>query len=512
MKGPLCLIIMDGWGINPSKDGNAIALAKTPVLNSLSITYPSTKLNCSGLSVGLPTGQMGNSEVGHLNIGAGRVVYQDFTRIGRAVEEGDFFKNPVLLDAMSKVKSNRSSLHVMGLLSDGGVHSHIEHLFALTGMAKDNGIEKLFIHALLDGRDTPPRSALAYIKATEDHLKKEGLGEIATVIGRYYAMDRDKRWDRVKQAYDAIVQGVGVEAESASQAVERSYSRGEGDEFVRPAVIKKSGVPVAALNDNDAVIFFNFRTDRTREITRALTFADFDGFERKKVPALSSFVCMTEYDETFGLPAAFPPIKLTNIFGEVISRAGLRQLRIAETEKYAHVTFFFNGGLEEPFPLEDRRLIPSPKDVPTYDLKPEMSAFEVTKELISDIEKERHDVIILNYANGDMVGHSGFMEAARKAVEAVDTCVGVVVEAVRAKGGKVLITSDHGNAEQMVDYGTGAPHTAHTSYPVPFILVDDERKGVKLREGSLADIAPTMLEILGLPVPKEMEGKSLIIL
>ncbi len=511
MKGPLCLIIMDGWGINPREDGNAIALAKTPVLDNLSITYPSTKLNCSGLSVGLPGGQMGNSEVGHLNIGAGRTVYQDFTRIGKAIEDGDFFKNPVLLDAMSKVKSNRSSLHLMGLLSDGGVHSHTEHLFALTRMAKDNGIEKLFIHALLDGRDTPPRSALAYIKATEDRLKKEGLGEIATVIGRYYAMDRDRRWDRVKQAYDAIVQGVGGEAESASEAVEKSYSREEGDEFVRPTVIKKNGVPIAALNDKDAVIFFNFRTDRTREITRALTSADFDGFDRKKVPALSSFVCMTEYDETFGLPAAFPPIKLANIFGEVISRAGLRQLRIAETEKYAHVTFFFNGGVEEPYPLEDRRLIPSPKDVPTYDLKPEMSAFEVTKELVSDIEKERHDVIILNYANCDMVGHSGFMDAARKAVEAVDACVGLVVEAVRGKGGKVLITSDHGNAEQMVDYGTGAPHTAHTSNPVPFILVDDERRGSKLREGSLADIAPTMLEILGLAVPKEMEGKSLIV-
>ncbi len=511
MKGPLCLIIMDGWGINPRKDGNAIALARTPVLDNLSKIYPTTTLNGSGLSVGLPKGQMGNSEVGHLNIGAGRVVYQDFTRISKAIEDGDFFKNPILLDAISAVKTNRSSLHVMGLLSDGGVHSHIDHLFALIDMAKKNGVERLFIHAILDGRDTPPRSALNYIKATENCIRKVGLGEIATVIGRYYAMDRDKRWDRVKEAYDAIVLGEGLDADSASHAVENSYSREEGDEFVKPTVIKRDGKPVAILNDRDAVIFFNFRTDRTREITRALNHDAFDGFERKKVPSLSSFVCMTEYDETFGLPVAFPSVKLTNIFGEVISRAGLRQLRIAETEKYAHVTFFFNGGVEEPYPLEDRRLIPSPKEVPTYDFKPEMSALEVTKELVSDIEKGRHDVIILNYANADMVGHTGFIEAAKKAVEAVDTCVGQVVDAVKAKGGKVIITSDHGNAEQMTDYETHAPHTAHTSNPVPFILVDDERKGVKLREGILADIAPTMLEMLGLPVPKEMEGKSLII-
>ena len=454
---------------------------------------------------------MGNSEVGHLNIGAGRVVYQDFTRISKAIEDGDFFKNPVLLDAISAVKANRSSLHVMGLLSDGGVHSHIEHLFALIDMAKKNGVERLFIHAILDGRDTPPRSALNYIKATKDCIRKVGLGEIATVIGRFYAMDRDKRWDRVKEAYDAIVLGEGLEADSASQAVESSYAREEGDEFVKPTVIKRNGVPVGVLSDKDAVIFFNFRTDRTREITRALNHDEFDGFERKKVPTLSSFVCMTEYDETFGLPVAFPSMKLTNIFGEVISRAGLRQLRIAETEKYAHVTFFFNGGVEEPYPMEDRRLIPSPKEVPTYDFKPEMSALEVTKELLSDIEKGRHDVIILNYANADMVGHTGFIDAAKKAVEAVDACVGQVVDAVKAKGGKVIITSDHGNAEQMTDYETHAPHTAHTSNPVPFILVDDERKGAKLREGILADIAPTMLEMLGLPVPKEMEGKSLIV-
>ena len=511
MKGPLCLIIMDGWGINPKADGNAIAVAKTPVIDNLSKIYPSTTLNAAGLSVGLPRGQMGNSEVGHLNIGAGRVVYQDFTKISKAIEEGGFFNNPVLLDAMSAVTSNRSSLHVMGLLSDGGVHSHVEHLFALIEMAKKNGIERLFIHALLDGRDTPPRSALGYIKATEDCIKQVGLGEISTVTGRYYAMDRDKRWERVKQAYDAIVLGEGLEADSASQAVENSYARGEGDEFVKPTVIERNGAPVGVLSDKDAVIFFNFRTDRTREITRALTFKNFDGFERKKVPVLSSFVCMTEYDETFGLPVAFPPVKLTNKFGDVISRAGLRQLRIAETEKYAHVTFFFNGGVEEPNQNEDRKLIPSPKEVPTYDFKPEMSAFEVTKELVSDIENGRHDVIILNYANADMVGHTGFIEAAKKAVEAVDTCVGRVVEAVKKRGGKVLITSDHGNAEQMMDYETHAPHTAHTSYPVPFILVDDERKGAKLREGILADIAPTMLEMLGLPVPKEMEGKSLII-
>lgn len=511
MKGPLCLIIMDGWGVNTREDGNAIALAGTPVLKNLAKTYPATQLNASGLSVGLPKGQMGNSEVGHLNIGAGRVVYQDFTRISKSIEDGDFFKNPILLDAISSVKKNRSSLHVMGLLSDGGVHSHIDHLFALIDMAERNGVERLFLHALLDGRDTPPRSALTYIKATEDYLKKVGIGEIATVIGRYYAMDRDKRWDRVEKAYNAIVFGEGLEAGSASEAVECSYTRDEGDEFVKPTVIKKGGVPVAILGDKDAVIFFNFRTDRTREITRALNHHGFDGFERKKIPALSSFVCMTEYDVTFGLPVAFPPVKLTNIFGEVISRAGLRQLRIAETEKYAHVTFFFNGGVEEPYPLEDRRLIPSPKDVPTYDLKPEMSAFEVTKEVVFCIESGKYDVIILNYANTDMVGHTGFIEAAKKAVETVDACVGKVVDAVKARGGKVLITADHGNAEQMVDYETGNPHTAHTSNPVPFILVDEQRKGARLREGMLADIAPTMLEMLGLPVPQEMEGKSLIL-
>lgn len=511
MKGPLCLIIMDGWGVNPKSDGNAIAVAKTPVIDNLSKIYPFTTLNASGLSVGLPEGQMGNSEVGHLNIGAGRVVYQDFTRISKAIEDGDFFKNTILLDAISAVKSNRSSLHVMGLLSDGGVHSHLEHLFALIEMAKKKDIERLFIHAILDGRDTPPRSSLSYIKATEDCIKQVGLGEISTVIGRYYAMDRDKRWDRVKQAYDAVVLGEGLEADSASQAVENSYARGEGDEFVKPTVIKRNGMPVGVLSDKDAVIFFNFRTDRTREITRALNHDGFDGFERKKVPSLSSFVCMTEYDETFGLPVAFPPVKLTNIFGEVISRAGLRQLRIAETEKYAHVTFFFNGGVEEPYKNEDRKLIASPKEVPTYDYKPEMSAYEVTNELVLDIENCRHDVIILNYANADMVGHTGFIEAAKKAVETVDTCVGRVVDAVRARGGKVIITSDHGNAEQMVDYETHAPHTAHTSNRVPFILVDDERKNAKLREGILADIAPTMLELLGLPVPKEMEGKSLIL-
>lgn len=512
MKGPLCLIIMDGWGINPDTEGNSIAIASTPVIDNLSKTYPNTTLDASGLSVGLPKGQMGNSEVGHLNIGAGRVVYQDFTRISKAIEDGDFFQNEALLNAMSKVKAGRSSLHVMGLLSDGGVHSHMEHLSALVDMAKKNGIERFFVHAILDGRDTPPRSALNYIKAAEEQMDKAGLGSIASVTGRYYAMDRDKRWDRVKQAYDVMVNGEGLEAGSASKAIENSYAGGEGDEFVKPTVIKKNGIPVGLMSDGDAVIFFNFRTDRTRELTRAIAFKDFDGFERKKVPVLASFVCMTEYDETFALPVAFPSVKLINKLGDVISSAGLRQLRIAETEKYAHVTFFFNGGVEEPNKNEDRRLIASPKDVPTYDFKPEMSAFEVTEVLVSDIEKERHDVIILNYANADMVGHTGFIDAAKKAVEAVDTCVGRVVEAVRARGGKVLITSDHGNAEQMVDYETHAPHTAHTSNPVPFILVDDERKGARLRDGILADIAPTMLEMLGLPVPKEMEGKSLIVL
>lgn len=511
MKGPLCLIIMDGWGINPKTEGNAIALANTPVIHRLMNEYPSSAVDGSGMAVGLPRGQMGNSEVGHMNIGAGRVVYQDFTRVSKAIEDGDLFNNKVLLEAINAVKTNNRSLHLMGLLSDGGVHSHIEHLFALIDMAKRNGLHKVYIHAFMDGRDTPPRSGHLYIKQTVDYLSKAGVGEIATVSGRFYAMDRDTRWDRVEKAYSAIVYGEGVEAGSASEAMENSYAKEEGDEFVKPTVIKKDGAPVATLNDGDSVIFFNFRTDRTREITRAIAFKDFDGFERRKVPALSDFVCMTEYDETFGLPVAFPQVKLTRIFGEIISQAGLRQLRIAETEKYAHVTFFFNGGAEEPFPNEDRVLIPSPKEVATYDLKPEMSAFEVTNEVLSRIESGKYDVIIMNYANGDMVGHTGFVDAAKKAVETVDACVGKVVDAVLAKGGKLLITADHGNAEQMVDYETGAPYTAHTCNLVPFILVDDERKNGKLREGILADIAPTMLEMLGLPKPQEMEGKSLFV-
>jgi 2,3-bisphosphoglycerate-independent phosphoglycerate mutase len=509
-KKPLLLMILDGWGINPESDNNAIARAKTPNMARLSAEYPATEIDGSGLSVGLPAGQMGNSEVGHTNIGAGRVVYQDLTRITKSIDDGDFFENEVLVDCMQSAKKGSGRLHLAGLLSDGGVHSHETHLFALIEMAKRQGVREVFIHCLLDGRDTPPQSGAEYLAHLEAEIAKIGLGQIATVIGRYYAMDRDNRWERVEQAYRAIVLGEGKPYPSARAAIEESYREGVNDEFVLPSVIVSEGKPSGKLSDGDGFIFFNFRSDRAREITRSFTDPGFDGFPREIVPKLSSYVCLTSYDETFGLPVAFGSDELKNIFPEVISNAGLTQLRIAETEKYAHVTFFFNGGRETAFPGEDRALIPSPKEVATYDQKPEMSAYLVTEELLKRLDEDKYDVVILNFANADMVGHTGIMEAAVRAVEAVDACVGKLVDRVLQLGGAVLITADHGNAEVMVDE-TGGPHTAHTCDLAPFVLVDDSRKGAKLRRGVLADLAPTMLAMLGIPQPPEMTGKSLIV-
>ncbi len=510
MKKPLMLMILDGWGINPRPDNNAVALAATPNLDRLLASFPATTIRTSGMAVGLPEGQMGNSEVGHLNLGAGRIVYQDLTRISKSIQDGDFFSNPVLLDCITKVKNSGGRLHLAGLLSDGGVHSHNSHLYALLELAKQQGITDTFVHCLLDGRDTPPQSGIEYLSQLESEIKRIGTGRIATVMGRFYAMDRDNRWERVAKAWSAMVLGQGEQRASAQDAIKQSYAVGLHDEFVLPAVICENGQPVAPINDGDAIIFFNFRSDRAREITRALTFEQFDGFDRARVPKLAAYVCMTEYDITFPLPIAYGQEELTNILGDVLSSAGMQQLRIAETEKYAHVTFFFNGGVEAPLPGEDRALIPSPKEVATYDQKPEMSAYLVTEELLARLDQDRYDVIILNFANCDMVGHTGILSAAIRAVEAVDSCVGRVVEKVRSLGGTLLITADHGNAEQMVDEN-GEPHTAHTCNPVRLILVDDTRRDAVLKEGGkLADIAPTMLKILGLPQPKEMTGESLL--
>lgn len=508
-KKPLMLMILDGWGLNPDPNNNAIAQAKTPNMTRLCTDYPCTDIGTSGMSVGLPEGQMGNSEVGHLNIGAGRIVYQDLTRISKSIADGDFFTNPVLLDSIRKTKAAGGRLHLSGLLSDGGVHSHNTHLYGLLELAKREGLTDVFIHCLLDGRDTPPKSGGDYLTQLETEIKRIGVGQIATVIGRYYAMDRDNRWERVERAYNAMVCGEGNQRSSSAEAISESYAANVNDEFVEPAVIVKDGVPVGTVQDGDGFIFFNFRSDRAREITRALALDDCPGFVRKSRARLASYVCMTEYDATFGLPLAFGPEELKNIFGDVVSRAGLRQLRIAETEKYAHVTFFFNGGVEEPFPNEERALIPSPKEVATYDQKPEMSAYLVTDELLKRLDQDVYDVIILNFANADMVGHTGILPAAIKAIETVDACVGKLTDKILEKQGTVLITADHGNAEIMVDE-TGGPHTAHTTDRVPLILVDDSRKGANLRAGILADLAPTMLAILGIPQPAEMTGKNLL--
>ena len=502
---PVALVILDGWGLGKICSSNAICNAKTPNMQKLTETYPTTSLECSGEAVGLPEGQMGNSEVGHLNMGAGRVVYQELTRISRAIKTGDFFKNEVFSALLNRLRSNNGALHLMGLLSDGGVHSHLEHLFGLLQLAKQAGISRIYVHAFLDGRDVPPSSAEVYIRALEQKMAELGVGSIATICGRYYAMDRDKRWERVEKAYAAMVYGEGEQALSAGEALVQAYQRKETDEFVLPTVLRQD----AMIQNGDGVIFYNFRPDRARQITRSLVDHDFDVFVRRGGQIDIDFVCMTQYDETISAPVAFKPSYLTNTLGEVISQHKLNQLRIAETEKYAHVTFFFNGGEEKPFPGEDRCLIPSPK-VATYDHLPQMSAYEVTEAVVNHINTRMYDLIVLNYANGDMVGHTGLFDATVAAVGVVDCCVGQVVEAMLQIGGIVCITADHGNAEQMQDPGNGDLYTAHTTNKVPFILVSPALKEVKLREGALADIAPTVLELLGIAKPAEMTGTSLI--
>ena len=504
MKKPLTLIIMDGFGINPDSYGNAIKAAKTPNLTRLFGENPTTKIGASGMDVGLPDGQMGNSEVGHTNMGAGRIVYQELTRITKAFADGDAAQNEALVSAMDAAKKPGASLHLIGLLSDGGVHSHIGHLFGLLDMAKNSGVQNIYVHAFMDGRDVPPTSGKDFVAELQDKLTALGVGRIATVAGRYYAMDRDNRWERVEKAYAAMVYGEGVQNADPVAAVEASYAADVTDEFIVPVVCAGTD---GTIKENDAVVFFNFRPDRAREITRTLVDPDFTGFDRKNGFFPLTYVCMTQYDATMpNVQVAFKPQVLTNTLGEYLSNNGLTQLRIAETEKYAHVTFFFNGGVEKEYPGEDRALIHSPK-VATYDLQPEMSAYQVCDEVVSRIKSGKYDVIILNYANCDMVGHTGVFEAAVKAVEAVDECVGRTVEATLAMGGTAFITADHGNADKMLE-PDGSPFTAHTTNPVPFCVVGTP---CKLRTGGrLADIAPTMLQVLGLPQPAEMTGKSLM--
>ena len=513
-KTMTALIIMDGFGINPVHEGNAIYQAGTPHLDALMREYPHTQIGASGLNVGLPNGQMGNSEVGHLNIGAGRIVYQELTRITKDIEDGDFFKKQPLIDIMEKAKATGKAIHLMGLVSDGGVHSHNTHLYALLEMCKLHGVQNVFVHCFLDGRDVPPTSGLDYIKELEAKITEIGIGQIATVMGRYWAMDRDNLWDRVEKAYNAMVLGEGLSADSAEAAVEQSYALGEkgNDEFVLPTVIRKAGKPVALIAPEDGVIFFNFRPDRARQLTRTFIQPDFTGFVRKNGYFHVNFVTMTQYDVTFtGLEVVNPPASLANTLGEYVSGLGKTQLRIAETQKYAHVTFFFNGGVEKPNAGEDRILVPSSK-VATFDMSPEMSAFEVASKAIEEINAKKYDMMILNFANCDMVGHTGIMEAAEEAVKAVDDCVWAVVRAILRNGGRAFVTADHGNADQMVDPITGEPFTAHTTNPVPFIAIGPEMIGRKMREGGkLCDIAPTMLESMGIPVPADMTGKSLLL-
>ncbi len=507
---PCLLIILDGWGISARPEGNAVHLAQTPCLDELKNTFPVTRLSCSGEAVGLPEGIMGNSEVGHLNIGAGRVVHQDLLRIDKAIADGSFFANQVLNSVMAKVKANGTTLHIMGLVSDGGVHSQLDHLLALLAMFRQKDVSKVCIHAILDGRDTAPDSGAGFLRRLMDHIHSNNLGAIATVCGRFYAMDRDSRWDRIQKAYSLFTRGDGIHAKDPVKAVERAYARNETDEFVHPIVIiGPDGNPLGTVRDGDGIIFFNFRADRARQITRVFTEPGFELFKRDPFPILCEFVCMALYDEDFRLPIAFPPVHLKEILGEVISRQGLCQLRIAETEKYAHVTYFFNGGEEKPFPLEDRCLIPSPRDVPTYDLKPEMSADLVTAEILSRLRSEKYDFIVLNFANMDMVGHTGVLEAAIRACEAVDRCLGKIVLQVKSQGGIALITADHGNSERMIDE-KGQVFTAHTLNPVPLILVDEVRRHARLNSGRLGDIAPTILQIMGIEKPKQMTGVSLL--
>ena len=514
---PLVLIIRDGWGVcdedpeSAKSHGNAVLLADLPVLDQLLGAYPHALLQASGEAVGLPPGQMGNSEVGHQNLGAGRVTYQDFMRISLAVRDGSFFRNPVLLKVMGEVRRTGKRLHLMGLVSDGGVHSHITHLFALLEMAKQQQLkpEQVIVHAILDGRDTPPRSGAGYLEQLEQAIAGIGIGRIGTVMGRYYAMDRDNRWERTNRAYEAYVLGKGHTAASAAEAMRASYAAGRGDEFVEPTVIVgEDGSPLGRVEDRDGIIFFNFRPDRARQITRAFTHSAPEGAAQPPVDV--HFVCMTEYDATIRAPVAYPPDVVENPVGEVVARAGMRQLRIAETEKYAHVTYFFNGGREVAFEHEERALIPSPK-VATYDLQPAMSAEGITDELLRRLtgSESPYDLVVLNFANADMVGHTGVLPATIKALEVVDACVGRIVERVKELGGITLVTADHGNAEQMIDED-GGPLTAHTLNPVHLILVDDRRRTARLEDGIFADVAPTMLDLLGLRPPREMTGRNLL--
>ena len=508
-KRPCLLMILDGWGINPDAKGNAVVAADTPNLDRLFSTYSHTRLRCSGEAVGLPEGYMGNSEVGHLNIGAGRVVYQDLMRINLSIRDGSFFNNRIFASVMDSVKARKTVLHLMGLVSDGGVHSHIEHLQALVKMAAERKIPVL-IHAILDGRDTPPDSGKTYLRKLEAFLSKYPNARIATICGRFFAMDRDTRWDRTEKAYRLYTEGLGVKAADSATAIQNAYNRGETDEFVSPiAISDKKGIPNGVLSENDGLIFFNFRSDRARQIVRALSDKDFSQFSRPVTPRLCDIVCMTEYDKTLSLPVAFPPVFLTHILGETLADQDYSQLRIAETEKYAHVTYFFNGGIETPFHREERILIPSPRDVATYDKKPEMSAAGVTEALIKKIKQNAHDFMVVNFANLDMVGHTGVFEAAVSACETVDRYVGDIIREIINQKGIALITADHGNAEQMLDEN-GSPHTAHTVNPVPLILVDERRKNADLNEGKLGDIAPTILSLMELVPPSEMTGKSLI--
>ena len=505
-------MVLDGYGLNDRTEGNAIAMANTPVMDKLMKEYPFVKGNASGLYVGLPDGQMGNSEVGHMNIGAGRIIYQDLTRITKAIEDGEFYKNEELLAAMENCKKNNSDLHLFGLLSDGGVHSHLSHVYGLLEMAKQQGVSKVYVHAFLDGRDTPPASAKDFVARLEDKMAEIGVGKVASLAGRYYAMDRDNNWDRVEKAYDSLVTGDGIKAESATQALQESYDNGKTDEFVEPTVICKDGQPLSLVKANDSVIFFNFRPDRAREMTRAFCDDKFTGFERKTGFIPLTFVCFKDYDESIpNKLVAFKKEEIKNTFGEFLANNGKKQLRLAETEKYAHVTFFFNGGVEDPNVDEFRLLVNSPKDVPTYDLKPEMSAPEVGMDLVEAIKSDKYDVIVINFANPDMVGHTGVIPAAVKAVEKVDELVGKAVQAVKDVDGVLFICADHGNAEKMIDYETGAPHTAHTTNPVPFILVNYDENYTLREGGRLCDIAPTLIEIMGLEKPVEMTGESLLV-
>ena len=510
-KRPTVLMILDGYGLNDKVEGNAVKLANTPVMDKLMAEYPFVEGQASGMAVGLADGQMGNSEVGHLNMGAGRIVYQELTRITKEIEEGTFFENEELVKAMENAKKNDSALHIFGLLSDGGVHSHITHIFGTIEMAKKFGLKKVYIHPFLDGRDTPPESAADFMQQLVDKMAEIGVGEVATISGRYWAMDRDNNWDREEKAYLAMTKGEGVKETDPVEAVKNSYVNGKTDEFMLPTVIEKDGTPVASIKDGDSIIFCNFRPDRARQITRAFCADDFNGFDREKKLDVV-MVCFTEYDVTIpNKLVAFKKVEVKNTFGEFLAANGKKQLRLAETEKYAHVTFFFNGGVEDPNVDEFRLLVNSPKDVPTYDLKPEMSAPEVGMDLVEAIKSDKYDVIVINFANPDMVGHTGVIPAAVKAVEKVDELVGKAVQAVKDVDGVLFICADHGNAEKMIDYETGAPHTAHTTNPVPFILVNYDDSYTLRDGGSLCDIAPTLIQIMGLNQPAEMTGKSLLI-